>query len=270
MKTLLSLLLLIPSLSWGELIDNRLSKDDDGISNLIFKNENLSIQYEGNWEIKDKNLSYCYNCVVKIIARNWYMDGFYEEIKHSENSVQAKGKFKEVFDYGGIREGNSPEYFEPPNIYPKNTTFIYKNFFFKSDDTLNNIDIITISQKLINQYNQNQKDKKNKEEEELIIANRKQTCNNYGFEFGTELFQNCILEILKTERELDLKEKELEIIKEKNNKSEISSSFNTTLINRQLNLQNTLTTFKLLNKLNTPKKIPQINCFNNFYGWSCM
>ena len=126
-------------------------------------------------------------------------------------------------------------------------------------------------------------DSKKKEEKKIQeakfekenIERKKQTCTSLGFEDGSELHGQCILEIIKTERELALKEKELEILKMQADANEmlaLSQAAQANALQRQSDLNSSLQLLQLSQELLTPQQptyTPSINCITNPMGWTC-
>lgn len=131
----------------------------------------------------------------------------------------------------------------------------------------------------LNAFIQEKEIKIAKEKETQDINKKVETCEQYGFTKGTELHQRCVLEILQAERDLNLKQKELEIAQNNKNLNDlyiIQQMQQNDVLSQQIQLQNSLEMMQLGLDLLTPSPTytpsynPPINCIFNPVGWSCM
>lgn len=222
----------------------------------------------GNFNSSDNK---CTNCKQTWDDGSWTKSDF----------VVADGSWTKNGDY---------EYYTPTN---KITWFGYRNAFNQTETLkyalykgekieINSTAYDGLVDDVIDKYDNIVKEKRKKEEavkqaklEKENIERKKQTCTSLGFTEGSNLHGQCILEIIKTERELALKEKELEILKKQadaNQMLALSQAAQAEALQRQADLNSSLQLLQLSQELLTPQQptySPSINCITNPMGWTC-
>jgi len=254
MKKLLILLFLVPSLSWGfNVTKGKIYKDGsdkycldctigvftaDMIFNGMKKKYGYKYFLKGNYEInitagKVPGLDLTWSNTFKI-------KGYLHELT-AQDSLYIKKKGTKLFIETKLHfDGNVYEL--PYDISSTKEVDAYVTKL-KSEINLNN-----------------------------QITENISICKRYGFTKGTELFQECILEILRTEKLLTLNQEKYQTYDNGNIIMQEKA------IEEQLRLQNSLDLMRLgldiLNQGNsnssTTLNIPPIRCITNPVGWSCM
>ena len=157
-KLILTLLLLIPSLSWGDIVGKIIEKSDG---------------------------DYCYDC-------SWSNYVSVQEMIIKKNQPYPKflkGKYiykqkpNEWFPIPFTVKGNYLEYHRV-NVHPKGSILIYEDNEYVLQSEMDNTEITEMIEKI----NQTNKNKAN-------IQENISTCKELGFKKGTEGLKNCVLEL---------------------------------------------------------------------------
>ena len=214
MKTLLALLLLIPSLSWANLIYECkvVEHSIDGLPASLYSSEKSL-----------KGLSYRLelNTNKKLISRsnNIYSNNGKEvDVISYDQSFKYQNEEYEIYDgnyfiYSNIKIDNIRVHLKiigdlgNEKIYNSHSSKIIKGLFkttkhyYGSDCYLNPNKQFANSDEVQTYYENKRAEKiakKNKEKEDLIYqsnADKIETCKELGFKKATEGFKNCVLEL---------------------------------------------------------------------------
>ena len=117
--------------------------------------------------------------------------------------------------------------------------------------------------------------KKTQQELELQARKKSKTCETLGFKVGTNLHGECVLEIIKAENDLVLKQKELDILKAQSDANQalaLAQQAQAQAIKRQADLNSSLQMMQLgldMMQPTQPQSMPMVNCITNPMGWTC-
>ncbi len=117
--------------------------------------------------------------------------------------------------------------------------------------------------------------KKTQEELEFQARKKSKTCETLGFEIGTDLHGECVLEIIRAENDLILKQKELDILKAQSDANQalaLAQAAQAQAAQRQADLNSSLQMMQLgleMMQPTQPQSSPMVNCITNPMGWTC-